>query len=1104
MPTRLFKSLTRACLIGGVVVSLAHAAAVDEGKSQEAQVVTSGEDKPQGSQGAASGEDKPQESQGAAIGEKKPKPYGALEYRLIGPAVGGRITAVAGVPGDPQVFYGSAAQGGLWKSVNGGREWQALFDEEASQSIGSFALAPSDPNVIYVGGGEANTRGNVAIGLGIWKSVDAGATWKQVLKLRGQIGQMIVHPTNPDIAFAAVLGSPFGPSEMRGVYRTVDGGKSWQRVLYKNADTGASDVAFDPHNANILFAGLWQMRRTPWSMTSGGPGSGLWRSADGGNSWTQLTGEGLPEGEWGKIGVAVAPSDSNRVYALIEAEEGGLFRSDDAGAKWERVSSHRALRQRHWYYTTFTIDPVDADVIWFPQVPLLKSIDGGKTVSQVEGTHHGDHHDVWIDPKQPQRIIDGNDGGIDMSFDGGRSWFDAPLPLSQFYNIDVDDRVPYHVGGTIQDWGTASGPSRSLASPKMDGGHGKPGNGLADWLIAGGGEAGDFAYDRSQAGGIYAGEYSGIITYYQEGTGQTRMISADAESSSGRPAEKLRHRFQWTAPIATSPHDPAVVYHGANVLFRTRDHGATWQAISGDLTRNDRSKQQWTGGPITGDLTGVETYGTIFSVAEAYAAPGVIWVGSDDGLVHVTRDDGANWSDVTPRGIAVDTTVESIEPSRRDAGTAYVVAHRYRLNDFRPFLYRTRDFGKTWESLAAGLPEDLPLWVVREDPADPDCLYLGTDRGIWFSSDAGQHWRELRLNLPAVTVTDLEVKHGDLVVATRGRSIWVLEDVAALRALKSRPTASTILSVASGYRFRSDRRWDYPAPGKIANPPYGASISYWLAEEPKGKLEILITDAAGQPVRTLDSEIKPAKYPKDDPDEPSEEPEPDLTKDAGFNRVAWDLRMDGSKRLPAKTETSDPETGPLAPPGRYTVTLRGAGPDVQAALVIEPDPRAPVTPEEIQKNVAFALALRDAFNALVDEVAEIRAIHAQVADIRGRIGNDPATAGILASADRVLAACDTLEGTLHNPEAQVGYDVLAGRDGGAKLYSQLAFLYDANDSSDYPPAQGLREQYDRLAAELRRRQDELASLRQGDLAQLEREMAAAGLPRVIVPAAGTE
>lgn len=1038
-------------------------------------------------------------AEAAGIGDKKPKEFGALEYRLIGPAVGGRITAVAGVPGDSQVFYASAAQGGLWKSTDGGRDWKPIFDEQATQSIGSFALSPSDPNVIYVGGGEANARGNVAIGLGIWKSIDAGATWQQVWKARGQIGQIIVHPADPDIVFAAVLGSPFGPSETRGVYRSRDGGKSWQRVLYKDADSGASDVAFDPNNANILFAGLWQMRRSPWLMTSGGPGSGLWRSADGGDSWTQLTGAGLPEGEWGKVGVAVAPSDSNRVYALIEAREGGLFRSDDAGAKWERINAHRALRQRHWYYTVLTIDPSNADVVWFPQVPLLKSIDGGKTVTQVKGPHHGDHHDLWIDPHAPERIIDGNDGGVDLSVDGGKSWFHTPLPLAQFYNIDVDDRVPYHVGGTMQDWGTASGPSRSLASPGMGGGRSGEANALADWLETGGGEAGDFVYERGQPGSIFAGEYMGIITHYQEGTGQSRVISAYPTTASGRPAAELRYRFQWTAPIAASPHDPRVIYHGANVLFRTRDRGASWQAISGDLTRNDGSKQQWSGGPITGDITGVETYGTIFSVAEAYAAPGIIWAGSDDGLVHVSRDHGASWSNVAPSGLPIDATVEAIEPSRREAGTAYVVAHRYRLDDFQPYLFRTRDFGRTWLALSTGLPADLPLWVLREDPADPDYLYLGTDRGIWFSSNAGQEWRELRLNLPAVTVTDLEARHGDLVVGTRGRSIWVLEDLAALRALKTPPQATAILSVENGHRFRSDERWDYPPAGKIPNAPYGALISYWLAAEPEGKLELEIRDASGLLVRTLTSEIKQPKYPKDDPDEPSGEPKPELTREAGFNRVSWDLRMEGAKRLPAKTDSGGVEQGPLAPPGRCTLTLRGAGADVEGAVAIEPDPRAPTTAEDIRQNVTYTLAVRNALDDVVDHIAEIAAIRTQVGDLRDRLAGDPAMAEIVATAGRVLNACDAIEGELHNPQAEVSYDLLAGRDGGAKLYSQLAWLYESNDNSDYPPAQGLRDQYDALLIALRARQDEIAALREGDLAVLEKLAEDAGLPRFILP-----
>jgi hypothetical protein len=498
-------------------------------------------------------------------------------------------------------------------------------------------------------------------------------------------------------------------------------------------------------------------------------------------------------------------------------------------------------------------------------------------------------------------------------------------------------------------------------------------------------------------------------------------------------------------------------------------------------------------------MTGVETYGTIFSVAESYAAAGVIWVGSDDGLVYVTRDAGTNWANVTPRGLPVNATIESIETSRREPGTAYLVAHNYRLDDFKPYLYRTRDFGKSWQALTEGLPADLPLWVVREDPADADYLYLGTDRGPWFSSDAGQHWRELRLNLPAATVTDLEVRHGDLILGTRGRSIWVLEDVAALRAQKTRPAATAILSVENGIRFRSDRRWDYPPPGKLPNAPDGAIISYWLAEAPKGEIDLTITDASGRLVRKLESVIKPPKYGKDDPDEPSDEQKPALTKEPGFNRVVWDLEMEGAKRLASKFEGGDPETGPLAPPGRYTLTLHGAGADAKTDVIVEPDPRSPVPAADVERNVSWSLAVLAALDEVVDNVAEVTAIRQQVSDLRTRIGDASGLDELRATADRVLAACDSIEGTLHNPAAQVSYDILAGRDGGAKLYSQFARLYADNSDSDYPPAQGLRERFDELTAELRRRQAELTTLQGGDLALLEQQISKAQLPRVILP-----
>jgi photosystem II stability/assembly factor-like uncharacterized protein len=1016
------------------------------------------------------------------------KPYGALQWRLVGPAVGGRISRVAGAPGNPQVYYAAAAQGGVWKSENGGRDWKPIFDDQPTQSIGAIAVARSDPNVIYVGGGEGNPRGNVAIGLGIWKSIDAGATWQHVWKGRGQIGTLAVHPRHPDIAFAAVLGSPFGPGVERGVYRTTDGGATWKHVLKKDADTGASDVHLDPNNPNIVYAGMWQFRRSPWVTTSGGPGSGLWRSSDGGETWKQLTGSGLPEGEWGKVGIGIAPSDSNRVYALIEAKEGGLFRSDDAGGSWTRINAHRSLRQRAWYYTVLTVDPTNPDVLWVPQVPLLKSIDGGKSFTQVKGPHHGDHHDIWIDPKDPRRVISGNDGGVDISTDGGKTWFVPPLPLAQFYNIAVDDRVPWHVAGTIQDWGTAAGPSRSLANDA---------NGLANWLYIGGGEAGDVVWDRARPGAIFAGEYGGYISYHVENGGWYRNVSAWPANPSGIKPSEYKVRFQWTAPIAPSPHDADLVYHGANVLYASRDQGASWTAISGDLTRNDRNRQGWSGGPITGDITGVETYGTIFSIAESPVAAGTIWAGSDDGLVHVTRDGGKTWANVTPKTMPEWGTIEAIEPSRADAGTAYVVVHRYRLDDFKPYLFRTRDFGRTWDSLVRGIPDDLPLWVVREDPDDARVLYLGTDRGVMWSTDAGATWRDLRINLPAVTVTDLEAKHGDLVAGTRGRSIWALEGLATLRGLDAvRVQGAALLPVAPAYRFGADTRWDFLVPGAIPNPPIGAVISYWLKDAPKDPITLEITDASGAVVRTLSSVARTAKYGKDDPDEPEDEAKPALTTHAGLNRVAWDLRHEGARRIASKLDAGNPERGPLAVPGRYTATLKVGDRFASTAIDVRADPRSPAGAADFAANLAFALDLRAALDRTLSLVETLQAIRAQVGDLKSRAGGRTELVG---AADAVLARAAAIEDALHNPEAEVVYDILAGRSGGAKLYSQLAPLYSWAQDSDHAPTRGIRERRDEVVAELERQERALAALRDGELDAFERALARAGLPRVIVP-----
>ena len=1049
----------------------------------------------------------------AAPDDGKPRTeLGSLEFRAIGPNLSGRATRVAGVPGDPLTFYVAYSQGGVWKSDNGGRNWHPVFDEQSTNSIGSLAIAPSDPNVIYVGSGEANIRGNVAWGNGIYRSTDAGKTWQHQWKTRGQIGTMVVDPKNADVAYAAVLGSPFGPGEDRGVYRTTDGGRNWKKVLYRNAETGASDVALDPSNPRIVYAGLWQAQRRPWTMTSGGPGSGLFRSADGGDTWTELKGHGLPAGPWGKVGVRVAPSDPRIVYALIEAEDGGLYRSNDGGETWELANGHRSLRQRAWYYTCLTIDPTNPNVVWFPQVPLLRTIDGGRTIDSVDAKIHGDHHDVWIDPTDTRRIVSGNDGGVGISVDGGATWYWPPMPTPQLYNIDADDRWPYHVGGTVQDWGTASGPAWTTRSGDNGGGPN-----LGDFWAVGGGEAGDFVYDPAQAGTIYAGEYGGYISHYQEGVGNYRSVGVYPRDLSGTPAMQAKYRFQWSAPIADSPHDPKVLYHGANVLFRTADRGATWTAISPDLTRNDKSKQQWSGGPITGDITGVEVYDTIFSIAESPVAAGQIWVGTDDGLVQLTRDGGASWTNVTSKKWPEWATVEAIEPSRTDAGTAYVVLDARRLDDPRPWLFRTRDYGKSWEQLGKGLPADQHLFVVREDPANARLLYVGAERGLFMSRDGGASFFDIRGNLPAIGVADIEVRHDDLILGTR-RGIWILDDITPLRQLDTTVKAEPVhvFPPRLSHRTRLEVRWDDLIDTGSNNRKYGMAINYWLKDtpaEPKpghkpapddpGELKLEIYDAQGTLVRTLSSVAKPNRFRKDDPDEPEEPNEPALTKLQGINRAQWDLRHEGAMRPGlAKIDAGDPDKGPLVLPGVYTLKLTVAGRSYTTQGEVAADPRSAATAQDLQANYVFALETGAALDRLVRDIEAVRAIRAQADDIATRTAKLPAAKSLHATALSLVERTDAIEARMHNPEAEVVYDVLAGRKGGAKLYSQLSNLYTDVQSSDFAPTQGQRGQLDENLAELSAIEGELRALRAGELARLESEATSLGLPRVIVPDAG--
>lgn len=1063
------------------------------------------------------GEDEPAAKSSAppagSGGLEDPPGIGALKYRSIGPAWGGRVSRAAGVPGDPRIYYAATASGGVWKSEDGGLSWKPVFDDQPISSIGSIAVAASDPNVVYVGSGEANIRGNVAAGNGIYKSTDGGKSWAHVWKQEGQIGTMAVDPRNPDVAFAAVLGHAFGPNPERGVYRTTDGGKTWKQVLKKNADTGASDVALDPSNPQIVFAGLWQARRYPWDMNSGGPGSGLYVSRDGGDTWKQLGplekgGGGLPEGIWGKVGIAVAPSDGRRVYALIEAEKGGLFRSDDGGESWSLASGSRELRQRAWYYSTLTVNPANPEEIWFPQVPLLKSIDGGKSLQHVQGYHHGDMHDAWIDPKNPKRIIVANDGGVDISLNGGESWFAPPLPIGQFYHVSVDERVPFHVAGALQDIGTAQGPSNSLGSGGIRN---------TDWHRVGGGEAGWVVSDPSDPNIVYAGEYLGYISRYDHRTGESRNVSPWPDNPSGWGAEKMTYRFQWTAPIAVSPHDPKTIYYGGNVVFRTRDGGQTWTALSGDLTRNDKSKQQWAGGPITGDNTGVETYDTVFVIAESPVQKGVIWAGSDDGLIHVSRDDGATWTNVTAGipGIPQWGTVSMIEPSRFDAGTAYLTVDAHRLDDMRPYLWKTADFGRTWKRLDGGLPRDVYLHSVREEPTARGTLYLGTERGVAYSTDDGKSWRSLKLNLPSVAVHDLQVKDNSLVLGTHGRSMWIFDDLPLLRSLSAQTTGSEphLFATPDAVRYAVARSQRDVFRG--ANPPQGAVFYYWLKDEleaPDEEITLDILDSRGTLVTKLSSKPREVTGSSEYPEEEKEGLEGyTLPTKAGVQRAVWDLTWAGAEMIPgSKLDSGYPGIGPAAVPGTYTarLTVHGGktekpektGTTQETSFKVLPDPRSQVSQQDLEEQLRFSLQVRDEVTRLTRTVLKLQTVRKQLASRNDLLKGETRAGALIKSSQELIGKLDDLEARIHNPKAEIVYDILAMK-GGAKLYSRLSPMLDYVKDGSGPPTQGMRQVLAAESKELDGYAAELQGLLDKDLAALNQTAGGLGVPVIYVPPA---
>ena len=893
--------------------------------------------------------------------------FSALRWRSIGPYRGGRVLAVTGIAGDPDTFFFGAVAGGVWKTTNAGATWEPLTDGTPISSVGALAIAPSDHRVIYVGTGEAAPRGNMTYGDGVYKSVDGGKTWSHIgLEDSRQIGALIVDPHNADIVLVAAFGHAFGPNKERGVFRTTDGGKSWTKVLYKNEETGAIDVSFDPHDSSIVYAALWQARRQPWNFSSGGPGSGLYRSTDGGATWKQLTGGGLPAGILGRIHVSVSGADSRRIYAMIEAKEGGLYRSDDGGATWKRISDDGRLTQRAWYFSTVLADPKNVDTVYAENTGLFRSTDGGKTFELLPA-RHGDHHGIWIDPTEPNRLIESSDGGASVSVDHGKTWSTQEnQPTAQFYHVAVDNRFPYYLYGAQQD-----NSSVGIASMDDEGAIVE-----RDWYDVFPGECGFLIPDPRDAQIVY-GDSENLIGRFDRHNMQLRVIAVWPIDASGHAARDLEHRFNWTAPLSMSPSDPDTLYYGMERLYKSSNRGDSWQAISPDLTRNDKSKQQASGGPITKDITSVEYYDTIFAIVESPERKGMIWVGTDDGLVQLTQDDGAHWTNVTPSAMPAWGTVSMIEASRFDPDTAYVAVDRHKLDDITPYIFATHDAGKTWTRLDATLPEGSFVHAVREDRVKRELLYAATETGVFVSFDAGAHWQSLQLNLPRTPVHDLVVSGDDLSIATHGRSFWILDDVSPLRQVTGAASASTVFLYApekSYRRYYPDAVDSRPPSGE--NPPAGILIDYYLPQAPSGAIRIDILDTAGNVVRHLSSvQNKGEEQPPEWPDQVH--PATTLPAQKGMNRFVWDLRYDDPVQIPGAFYAGLPPRGPIVMPGSYTLRLSYGGQTQSAPLVIAPDPRDSGSLAGLQKKFDLAMEVYHDQDALHRAVNDIRAVRTE-------------------------------------------------------------------------------------------------------------------------------
>ncbi len=1004
-----------------------------------------------------------------------------LKWRSIGPFRGGRVVAVAGVVGDRDTYYFGGVGGGVWKTTNGGYDWYPVFDDQPISSIGAIAVAESDPNVVYVGTGERCPRGNISHGDGVYKSLDAGKTWKKTGLVESRyIGKVLVHPDDPDLVYVAALGHLYAPpGEFRGdhgVYRSKDGGETWEKVLEPdNNITGAVDMVFNPDNPRIIFAALWEIYRTPWTMSSGGPGSGLYRSTDGGDTWERLNGNGLPHGIMGRIGVAVSPADPEIVYAIIENKNGGVFRSDNGGDTWRKVNTDANLRQRAWYYTHIYADPENTEKIYCLNVAMHTSIDGGRSWT-ASNPPHGDNHDLWIDPQDPDRMINGNDGGANVSTDGGKTWTESKHPTAQFYHTYTDDEFPYNVYGAQQDNSTIKIKSQS--------------NGYAitenDWHSVGGGESGHIIPDPRDHNIVYAGSYGGNLTRYDHRIQTSQNIQVWPDNPMGWAAGNLKYRFQWTAPIMISKHNPIELYHSANVLFRSTNEGKSWEIVSPDLTRNDPDKLGPSGGPITHDNTSVEYYCCIFALMESPIKHGLIWIGTDDGLVHITQDNCETWTEITPKQLPEWSLISSIEPSHFKEGKAYIAVDRHELDDHGAYAYKTENYGKSWKLINNGFRENDYLRVIREDPEVEGLLYAGTETGVYFSLDDGENWQSLQLNLPTSPVHDLQVKQNDLIAGTHGRSFWILDDLAVIHQLKVLkmdkdrlldPSPAYIGPGGGGFFRRA-------ISGAGQNPPSGILVNFYLKDSPKGEISLEFFDENGGSIRKYSNTVRGRLA---------------LNVKQGMNQFIWNMRYPDAVTVPGSPLWAGTTAGPAAAPGNYSVKLDNNGNTVTANFEIKIDPRLNTTIAELKEKFDLLIMIRDKVTLSHETVLSIRQVKKDLDEYKARLKDNEQASDVVELIDSTVKELSDIEGKILQVKSKSRQDPL---NYPIMINNRIAALNGVVSNSFYAPTKQAYDVFDMLSGLLHIQMERYSNVISTQIRQLNSRIRNLDLPAIMIKKSG--